>query len=103
MCSTYQILVLEDVPGKTLPDVLGKVTRYYLNRTKGEPYITAEISAGDVVEVFIVGAGESESPTTKRRRKRAGIMNIPAGENMKLKYTILLYPQTNKCINNFFQ
>ena len=66
----YQILVVE-VKDTQLSDVDVSVTRYYENRKKGEPYITAEFNTEkfEDFENFIVGNGKSY--TAQRRRKRA--------------------------------
>jgi hypothetical protein len=66
----YQIIVLEVKDGQT-PDVNVRVTRYYENRTKGEPYITAEFKAEDFEKYknFVVGDGQLLN--ARRRRKRA--------------------------------
>ena len=78
MSSIYQIIVLElesDDDDPPNPKTLN-VTRYYQNRIRWEPYITAEFNASefDKYETFSVGNGHSFS-NERRRRKRSGRTN----------------------------
>ncbi|CAB4010518.1 receptor-type tyrosine- phosphatase epsilon-like, partial [Paramuricea clavata] len=83
----YQIIVLEVKDGQ-LRDVNVRVTRYYENRTKGEPYITAEFKAEDFKkhEKFIVGDGQSLNARRRRKRAADNIRNGPlnAGSTYRL-------------------
>jgi hypothetical protein len=54
------------------------VTRYYHNKTKGEPYITAEFKAEEFQKYEHFSVGNAESFSTKRRRRRSGITNLLA-------------------------
>ena len=84
VCSIYQILVLEIIPGEPFEDVnKDPITRYYHNKRKGEPYITAEFEAENFSQykVFTIGNG-NEFLTARRRRKRSGIGN---GVTIRLK------------------
>ncbi|XP_046853124.1 receptor-type tyrosine-protein phosphatase S-like [Xenia sp. Carnegie-2017] len=63
-----------------LPDTDINVTRYYVNRVAGEPYITAEFPSSefDMYKDFLVGQGNSFT-NAKRRKKRAASINIVNG------------------------
>ena len=73
-CSYYQIIVVEvNEKGSPPPDASLTITRYYNNKTEGEPYITAEFAAAqfDQYKDFVVGNGEKFSVAAKRK-KRSG-------------------------------
>ena len=77
--SIYQIIVVElKSPGKLALRLTKTttITRYYHNRTKGEPYITAEFNAEDFsgYKHFTIG-GKTRFSAARRRRKRSGIVN----------------------------
>ncbi|XP_046841964.1 titin-like isoform X3 [Xenia sp. Carnegie-2017] len=78
--SIYQIIVLEVIENLRLPDTDIIVTRYYFNRTAGEPYITAEFPSSEFNKYkdFVVGQGNSFT-NAKRRKKRAASINIVNG------------------------
>lgn len=77
LCRFYQILVVELKKSGDVPPLLTDktITRYYHNRTRGEPYITAVFDKDEFSEEFTIGDGTRYSAARRRRKRAAGIGN----------------------------